>query len=223
MKEHPLGHKRDHPTVGADITFVRQVQQGMFDDSPAIIGSDEGTGVQDDVKMEPASGSQEASLSTESAAPIFVNRLLLKPEKQCPFTDLPQVVSRKGREQRDASSSEMARDVPGVLANAPTELDSTPPSLHSMRIDPQIAKTLSAHAAEAMAESGHNSGLGIPGRLETESCISFIAPDSKIPLKEEFCNVTDQVTDHPEQFAGSRERFSVSLMLMLTERLSIWR
>ena len=80
----------------------------------------------------------------------------------------------------------MARDVPGVIANAPTALDPTPPSLHSMRIDPQIAKTLSANAAEVMAESGHNSGLGIPGRLETESCTSYIAPASKIPLKENY-------------------------------------
>ena len=135
----------------------------MFDDNTTIIGSDEGTVVEDDVKLESASGSQEASLSTGNTAQIFVDRLLPKPEKRCPFTDRPQLVSRKDRETWDASSSEMARDVPGVVATAPTELDATPPSLHSMRIGPQVAKVLSAHAADAMTESGHNNGLGIPG------------------------------------------------------------
>ena len=102
-----------------------------------------------------------AFLSTESAAPILVNPVGPKPEKRCPLTDRPHLVSRKNREQRDASSSEMARDVPGVFATAPTELVATPPSLHSMCIDPQVAEVLSA---DAMTESGHNSGLGIPGR-----------------------------------------------------------
>ena len=65
----------------------------------------------------------------------------------------------------------MARDVPGVVATAMTELDSTPPNMRNMRVHPQVAEDLQTQADEAMSESGFNSGHGIPGRQKTESCI----------------------------------------------------
>ena len=130
MRERQPGAERDPSTIGFDIAFIRQMRQGMFDDSTTVVGSDEGSVKEQGVKAEAASGSQEASLSTRDDAPILPNQLMPKPEKRCPFTDRPPVlISRRERESRDARSSEVARDVPGVVAAAMTEHDSTPPSL----------------------------------------------------------------------------------------------
>ena len=81
-----------------------------------------------------------------------------------------------------------------------TEFDSTPPSMVSMRISPQIAEDLQSRSEEAMSQSGINHGHGIPGRQKTESSLSYIAPHPSPPLHEAFCNKVNKVEDHPDLF-----------------------
>ena len=107
----------------------------MFDDSSTVIGSDDGSVKDQGVKIESEHDSRQASSSSGNDAPIFPNRLLPKPSRKAPPPQRPiTLISREQRESRDASSSEMARDLTGVVATTMTEFDSTPPSMASMRI-----------------------------------------------------------------------------------------
>ena len=139
--------------------------------------------------------------SEHEDAQIFPNRLLPKPSRKAPPTQRPiTLISREQRESRDASSSEISRDLTGVVATAMTEFDSTPPSMVSMRISPQIAEASQSRSDEAMSQSGINHGHGIPRRQKTESSLSYIAPHPSPLLHEAFCNEVNKVEDHPDLF-----------------------
>ena len=89
MRDHSYGAERDPSTVGTDITFVRQMRQGMFDNSSSFVGSDDGSVKEQGVKIESEHDPRQASSSTGEDVPVFPNRLLPKPARKAPPTERP--------------------------------------------------------------------------------------------------------------------------------------